>query len=81
MPPNQLGTFKRSAADIAQAGQVPLVPIAHNSGEHWLNKKMTKRSGTIHITIGKPIIIGDQETKQVIQNVQSWVEQVLKRHQ
>jgi 1-acyl-sn-glycerol-3-phosphate acyltransferase len=31
-PVGHLGSYKRSAADIAQQGNVPLIPVANNGG-------------------------------------------------
>ena len=75
MPADQLGPFKRSAADMAKAANVPLVPMAHNAGHYWLNKRVKKNPGVIEVVIGDPITIGDQDTKQVMQDVQAWVQQ------
>lgn len=71
-PPNQMGAYARSAADIAKAAGVPIVPIAHNSGCFWLNKRILKLPGTIKLTVGKPITIGDQSTKAVMASIREW---------
>jgi 1-acyl-sn-glycerol-3-phosphate acyltransferase len=74
MPINQLGDYKRSAADIAQQAKVPLIPIAHNGGKYWLNKKMLKLPGTIQIVIGPAIDLTDKDSKQVMQEVHAWTQ-------
>ncbi|MEO0442979.1 MAG: lysophospholipid acyltransferase family protein [Pseudomonadota bacterium] len=75
MPVDQLGEYKRSAADIAKQAGVPIIPIAHNSGTHWLNKKLIKLPGVIQVVIGEPIFIEQQSTKVVIKSIQQWTEQ------
>jgi len=76
-PVGRLGTYTRSAADIAKSAQVPMIAIAHNGGNYWRNKKYNKRPGTIHMAIGEPIIIGDQNTKEVIASIQAWTQRQL----
>ena len=34
---------------------LPVLPITHNSGEFWINKKIIKKSGKINVTIFPPI--------------------------
>ena len=78
MPIDTIGTYKRSAADIAKQAGVPLIPIAHNSGAHWLNKKIIKLPGVIHVIIGDPVIVGEKNTKALMQEIQQWTEQQLR---
>ena len=30
---------------------LPVIPVVHNSGEYWHNKKFLKTQGTIHVNI------------------------------
>ena len=75
MPADQLGTYKRSAADIAQEAGVPLIPVAHNAGKFWLNKKIIKIPGTIQVFIGEPLDVAGKNTKQVMEEIQAWTQQ------
>lgn len=77
MPVSELGLYKRSAADIAREAKVPLIPIAHNGGHFWLNKKIIKRPGTIQVCIGEPIMVGEGNTKKVMEEIQQWTQQKL----
>jgi len=77
MSPSELGSYKRSSADIAKLAGVPLVPIAHNGGEHWLNKRILKRPGIIQVVIGEPINIGDKNTKILMQEIKIWTQEQL----
>ena len=74
MPVGQVGEFKRSAADIAKNAAVPLLPLYQNSGQYWPNKQFIKKPGTIEVVIGEPIDLSDLNTKEVIAEVQVWME-------
>lgn len=76
-PVGQLGNYTRSAADIAKSAGVPIIAIAHNGGKYWRNKKYNKRPGTAHMIIGKPIVIGDRNTKTIMTTIQTWTQQQL----
>ena len=54
-PGKQVGKFARSAADLAIKNNVDLIPIYHDSGHYWKNKKFIKFPGTIKVIIGAPI--------------------------
>ena len=73
-PVGELGSYTRSAADIAKSANVPIIALAHNSGKYWLNKKYIKRPGTINLVISEPIIVGDQNTKEVMADIQEWTQ-------
>ncbi len=77
MPVGELGSYKRSGADIAKQAGVPLVPIAHNGGEFWLNKSLIKRPGVIQIVVGEPISIGDKSTKILMEEIKLWTQEQL----
>ena len=55
IPGKQVGKFARSAADLAIKNNVDLIPIYHNSGLYWKNKKFIKLPGTVKVIIGSPI--------------------------
>jgi 1-acyl-sn-glycerol-3-phosphate acyltransferase len=77
MPPGGLGDYKRSSADIAKLAGAPLIPVAHNGGEHWLNKSLIKRPGIIQVVIGEPIIVGDKNTKIIMEEIKVWTQEQL----
>ncbi|MFT6791694.1 MAG: 1-acyl-sn-glycerol-3-phosphate acyltransferase [Cellvibrionaceae bacterium] len=77
-PVGELGEYKRSAADIAQRAGVDIIPIAHNSGEFWLNKKMIKDPGTIQMVIGAPITATGKNTKVLMNEIREWTDLQLK---
>ena len=77
MPPGELGNYKRSSADIAKIASAALVPIAHNGGEYWLNKGLLKRPGVVQVVVGHPIIVGDKNTKILMEEIKLWTQQQL----
>lgn len=72
--PGQSQKYARSGADIAIAAQVPVIPVAHNAGHCWVNKRFIKKPGTITIVIGEPISSSDKTSRQLTQEVQAWIE-------
>ena len=54
-PGTRVGKFARSAANLALKNKVDLIPVYHNSGLYWKNKKLIKVPGTINVVIGRPI--------------------------
>ena len=77
MPLGHIGTYKRSAADIAKEAGVPLIPIAHTAGQHWLNKHLLKKPGKIKVHIGEAIDMTDKNTKEVMQAIEAWTKKTL----
>lgn len=73
-PPQQLGSFARSGADIAKSAGVPIVMVAHDAGEYWTNKKIVKTPGTVTVHVSDALHVGDKNTKQVMQDVKQWIE-------
>ncbi len=75
VPVGENGNFARSGADIAVKGEVPIVPVAHNAGRFWVNKKFAKNPGKITIVIGEPISTAGKTSKAVTAEVKSWIEE------
>jgi 1-acyl-sn-glycerol-3-phosphate acyltransferase len=74
---NKLGGFARSGADIAKSANMPIVAIAHNAGCYWVNKKIVKTPGTVTVYVSDIITVDDKNTKEVMQNIQQWIEDKL----
>ncbi|GLR64800.1 lysophospholipid acyltransferase family protein [Marinospirillum insulare] len=75
--PGKRKPFSKSAAMIACKAKVPLVPVAHNAGEHWNPKSWIKMSGRLTLRIGKPISTIDRRADEVIAEAEAWVEKQL----
>lgn len=74
MPYGEKGTYARSGADIAKAAGVKIIPIAHNAGKFWPKGKFIKTPGTITVVIGEPIDTSDKTSKQLMQDIEAWIE-------
>ena len=75
--PGSRKPFSKSAAMIACKAGVPLLPVAHNAGEHWNPKHWVKNSGTLSMRIGKPIPTTGRRADEVMAEAEAWVEQQL----
>ena len=72
--PGERGRYARSGANLAIASESMILPIAHNAGVHWQNKQK-KKAGIITFVIGKPIPTADKSAKQLINEVETWIEE------
>jgi 1-acyl-sn-glycerol-3-phosphate acyltransferase len=73
-----LGEFKTSGAALAKQAQVPVLPVSHNSGEHWQRSSFLKSPGTIHLQIGPAIDSGAFTAREITESVRDWIEKSLK---
>ena len=68
------GRYARSGANLAIASESLILPIAHNAGVYWQNKDK-KKAGIITFIIGAPIATAEKSAKQVINEVEDWIEE------
>ena len=71
IPGKQVGKFARSAADLAIKNNVDLIPIYHDSGLYWRNKKFIKFPGTVSVVIGAPI--QGKDSSEMTTNLVKWM--------
>ena len=64
--------FSSSCGVLSVKNNVPVIPICHNSGLFWKNKKFNKKAGVIKVRIG-PAIRGDN-AKSITSDVKSWIQ-------
>ena len=64
-------SFSSSCSVLSIRNNVPLIPICHNSGKYWKNRKFSKVPGIIDIVIGKPIESND--IKKMTALTEEWV--------
>jgi 1-acyl-sn-glycerol-3-phosphate acyltransferase len=50
---------------------VPVLPICHNSGIFWENKKFVKKPGMVIIKIGEPIT--GNSAKDITDRAYTWI--------
>ena len=71
IPGKRVGKFARSAADLAIKNNVDLIPIYHDSGLYWKNKKFIKFPGTVKVIIGAPI--QGKDSSEMTKNLENWM--------
>ena len=71
IPGRKIGKFARSAADLAIKNNVDLIPIYHDSGLYWKNKKFIKFPGTVKVIIGNPI--QGKNSSEMTRNLVDWM--------
>ena len=50
---------------------MPIIPICHNSGLFWKNRKFIKEKGVVEVRIGEPIRGNDP--KNLTKEVYNWI--------
>lgn len=73
-PVGEVGNYARSGATLACKAGVPIVPVAHNAGRHWPSRRFIKYPGVIRMVIGAPIDTRDRDSKELTEQVKSWIE-------
>ena len=71
-PENGIAEFSNSCGLLSVKNNIPILPICHNSGKFWENKKFIKKSGLISVRIG-PLFKGD-DPKVLTNEVKAWME-------
>ena len=77
MPAGQTRRYGLSGAVLARDAGVPIVPIAHNAGDYWPRRALTKRPGTVRFVIGPPISTAGRSPEEVNREAQDWIEGVM----
>ena len=82
VPAGETRPFQPSAAALATLAQVPLVPVAHNSGTCWPSRLLgfAKRPGLITVAIGPAVAPDSQRARKINAQVESWINAEVKRH-
>lgn len=75
VPPGQRKRYGLSGALLAVAAERPIVPVAHDAGRYWPRRGWLKREGTIQVVIGRPIATAGRDARDVIAEVENWIEQ------
>ena len=70
-PDKGIQPFAGSCGLLSVKSGLPVLPICHNSGRCWKNKKFIKSPGKVIIRIGEPII--GSESKLITNYAYNWV--------
>lgn len=71
------GTRKKhgiGGAVLAEKSGYPVVPVAHNAGEHWPKRGFLKKPGTIKIVIGPVIETKGKTAQQISAEAEEFIE-------
>lgn len=72
--PGEVGEYAPGGAMIASAAGSPVVPVAHNSGDHWPRRSAIKTPGVIRLVIGPPLDSSRSKPRQLTQDAKDWIE-------
>tara|TARA_B100001758_G_C18414568_1_gene618489 strand:+ start:837 stop:1418 length:582 start_codon:yes stop_codon:yes gene_type:complete len=70
-PRKGLKSFSKSYGILAAKNNVPIIPICHNSGLYWRNRRFNKERGCVQVRIGKPIT--GKNPKNLTNDVYNWI--------
>ncbi|MDZ7645274.1 MAG: lysophospholipid acyltransferase family protein [Woeseiaceae bacterium] len=74
MPAGTTRKYGISGAALAAEVGCPVVPVAHNAGDLWPRRGLTKRPGLIRFCIGPPIDATAQPPRETNLLAQRWIE-------
>jgi 1-acyl-sn-glycerol-3-phosphate acyltransferase len=66
--------YKTGAARLAIEMGVPMLPVAHNAGWLWPKGVLGKKSGTVTLSIGRPIAPRVEDPARLMREVEEWIE-------
>ena len=75
----EIGTYRTAGTRLAVETGAPVVPIAVSSGKCWPRKGFIKYAGVVDVSIGKPIASVGREPKELMHEVQNWIEAEMRR--
>ncbi|MBV8209772.1 MAG: 1-acyl-sn-glycerol-3-phosphate acyltransferase [Burkholderiaceae bacterium] len=78
-PPGSNKRYKTGGVRLAVRTDMPVVPIALNSGECWPRKAFLKRPGEVTVSIGAPIPIAGRTDREIAPLVEAWIETEMRR--
>lgn len=73
------GTYQTAGTRLAVETGAPVIPIAVSSGKCWPRKGFIKYAGVVDVCIGKPIASADREPKELMREVEVWIEAEMRR--
>lgn len=79
MARGEKGTYQTAATRLAVEAGAPVVPIAVSSAKCWPRKGFIKYPGVVDVSIGKPISSVGREPKELMREVEAWIEAEMRR--
>lgn len=72
-PPGQVGSFNVGGAMLACQADVPVIPVAHNSGDCWPARSLLRAPGKIILEFGPPISCEGRKPREVNELARQWI--------
>lgn len=72
-PPGELGHFNHGGALLACRNKVPVIAVAHNSGDCWPARSLMRLPGEIVLRISPPIDTSSGDAKSVTAEARKWI--------
>jgi len=79
IPVGQKGFYKGGGARLAVETNVPVVPLAMNSGDCWPKNSFIKQPGLITVSIGKPLSSAGKTAPELMLEVETWIESEMRK--
>ena len=79
IPRGQKGVYETSGTRLAVQTGAPVIPIAVSSAKCWPRRAFLKTPGVVDVSIGKPIPSVGRHHKELMQEVEAWIETEMRR--
>jgi 1-acyl-sn-glycerol-3-phosphate acyltransferase len=79
MARGEKGTYQTAGTRLAVESGAPVIPIAVTSGKCWPRLSHIKHPGIVDVSIGKPIPSVGREPKELMREVEAWIETEMRR--
>jgi 1-acyl-sn-glycerol-3-phosphate acyltransferase len=73
------GTYQTAGTRLAVESGAPVIPIAVSSGKCWPREGFVKHPGTVTVSIGPAIASVGREPKELMREVEAWIEAEMQR--
>ncbi len=79
MARGEKGTYQTAGTRLAVEAGAPVIPIAVTTGTCWPRTGFVKSSGVVDVSIGAPIPSVGREPKELMREVEAWIEAEMHR--
>jgi 1-acyl-sn-glycerol-3-phosphate acyltransferase len=73
-PDSGKAKYARGGAALGVRAGVPLVPVAHNAGDHWPPHQLIKYPGMVTVSIGEPLETAGGNARELTEKAREWIE-------
>lgn len=73
IPYGETRPLKAGGFVLAKEANVNILPVAHDAGRLWSRDGFLMKAGTIHVHIGKPIVIDEHSAEELRDNYSAWL--------